>query len=328
MDLPFRPRRLRRTAPIRDLVAESTLAITDFVQPIFIIPGQNLKEPISTLPGLYSFSPDTAAEYCFELASIGLNKFLLFGTPKYKDHEGSAAWAPDGVIQEALRLIREVVPEALLIPDLCFCEYTSLGHCGVVTPGKMVPDNDHSLEPLLRQALSLSDAGADGLAPSGMLDGMIGYVRKGLDEKNHQDVFLMSYSVKYASSFYGPFRDAVKIGINGESNCDRSTHQMDYRNSREALREAHLDESQGADIIMVKPALPYLDIIAQLSMRTTLPIAAYQVSGEYASLYLAATAGMFNFDKIMLETLSSIKRAGASIIISYYSERFCKTFKA
>jgi porphobilinogen synthase len=313
-DFP-RLRRLRRTDALRGLVRETSLSTTDLIQPLFIVPGSGVRKEISSLPGQFHLSPDQAPREAEVLLELGIKSVLLFGLPPSKDDTGSAACDRNGVVQSALRELKSRFPELLLTVDLCYCEYTSHGHCGVVVDGDV--DNDQTLELLNQQALSLAEAGADIVAPSGMMDGMIWSLRNALDSAGHSQVVLMSYAAKYSSAFYGPFRDAVE---SAPSFGDRRTYQMDPANSDEALREVAADIEQGADIVMVKPALSYLDIIRRVKDTFNVPVAAYNVSGEFAMLKAAAKQGLIDEERGMMEMLTSIKRAGAKIIISY----FCK----
>lgn len=311
-----RPRRLRRNPIIRELVAETRLSRDMFIYPIFLIPGKNIKNPIPSLPGLFHFSTDKILFEIEECLNIGLNKFLLFGTgePKFED----ARWSYHtlSVVQEALKLIKSRFgKDVYLITDVCSCAYTTHGHCGIIKNGDV--DNDLTLEVLIKMALSHAHAGADMVAPSDMMDGRVGAIREALDKERFEDISIMSYSIKFASAYYGPFRDAA--GSSPEFG-DRKTYQMDFRNSREAMKEADLDEEQGADILMVKPAMAYLDIIKDLSNSTLLPVAAYNVSGEYAMVKLSAQLGLVEEKNLVMENMYALARAGASIIISYHSK--------
>jgi porphobilinogen synthase len=310
-----RPRRLRRTDAIRRLVRETTLAPSNFIYPLFVCPGKGIKRPIESLPGQFHFSVDELVREAEEVARLGIPGVILFGLPEKKDDVGSEAWHPEGVIQRALRAIKKGVPDLSLAVDACFCEYTSHGHCGVVRDGQV--DNDATLENLSRAALSYARAGADLVAPSGMMDGFVGFLRESLDEDGFEQVGLLSYAVKYASAYYGPFRTAVD---SAPAFGDRSGYQMDPANIREAMREVALDAEEGADIVMVKPALAYLDVIAEVRRDFDLPIAAYNVSGEYAMLKAAAEKGWIDYDRAMLETLLSIRRAGADVILTYHAK--------
>jgi porphobilinogen synthase len=311
----YRPRRLRRNSAFRALISETRLNADQFVFPLFVIPGKNQRQEIPSMPGIFRLSIDQLADEARECLKLGIRSVLLFGLPEKKDGVGSGAHAKNGIIQMAIRELKNKVPEILVITDVCLCEYTDHGHCGCLINNDV--DNDSTLEILAKTALSHADAGADMVAPSDMMDGRVAEIRAALDENNHDSVPIMSYSVKYASAFYGPFRDAA--------NCapqfgDRKSYQMDPANSREALREATLDVDEGADILIVKPAVAYLDIISRLREEFDLPIAAYHVSGEYAMIKAAAEKGWIDGDKVMEETLLSIKRAGADIIITYFAK--------
>ena len=320
VDLQFhRFRRLRQTEGLRSLIRETTLNKSDFIQPLFIVPGNSIKNEISSLKDQFHLSVDKAVFEVEELVKLGVTKVLLFGVPTDKDEFGSAASREDGVVQNAVRQIKKNFPEVTIAADLCFCEYTDHGHCGILK-GDYV-DNDATLAHLNKQALSLSEAGADIIAPSGMMDGMIVSLRSALDQEGFEGKILMSYSAKYASAFYGPFRDAVDSTPNFG---DRRTHQMDPANSDEALREVEADISEGADIVMIKPALSYLDVISRVKANFNIPIAAYNVSGEYAMINAAAEKGLIDGERAMLESLLSIKRAGANIIITYFSKAASK----
>jgi porphobilinogen synthase len=317
-----RPRRLRRTPALRRLVRETTLAADNFIYPLFVCPGKGIKREIPSLPGQFHFSVDELAREVTEIAGLGIPGVILFGLPEKKDEVGSEAWHPEGVVQRALRAIRKAVPELALAVDTCFCEYTTHGHCGVIVDGAV--DNDATLENLGRAALSYARAGADLVAPSGMMDGFVGFLRDSLDEDGFEQVGLLAYAAKYASGYYGPFRDAVD---STPAFGDRSGYQMDPANVREAIREVNLDIEEGADIVMVKPALAYLDVIAEVRNDCDLPIAAYNVSGEYAMLKAAAEKGWIDYDRVMLETLLSIRRAGADIILSYHAKEAARLLR-
>ncbi len=310
-----RPRRLRSTDARRTLVREIRLSPRDFVYPIFVREGHDLKEEIPSMPGIHHFSLDRLSSEVEEVARLGIPAILLFGLPGRKDEMGSEAYSEGGIVQRAIRRVREVSGELAILTDVCLCQYTSHGHCGVVRDGEIL--NDESLELLSRTALSHAEAGADFVAPSAMMDHQVGTIRKALDAAGFQKVGIMSYSAKYASSLYGPFREAAD---SAPSFGDRRSYQMDPANAREAMREMRLDESEGADIIMVKPALFYLDIIKEARQRFDLPIAAYNVSGEYSMVKLAAREGLIDEERSMIETLTSIKRAGADIIITYFAK--------
>src|SRR5450432_907946 len=309
-----RPRRLRRTPALRRLVRETTLAPDNFIYPLFVCPGKGVKREISSLPGQFHFSVDELPREAEEIARLGIPGVILFGLPEKKDEVGSEAWHAEGVVQRALRAIKKAVPDLALAVDTCFCEYTTHGHCGVVVNGEI--DNDATLENLGRAALSYARAGADLVAPSGMMDGFVGFLRESLDEDGFEQVALLSYAAKYASCYYGPFRTAVD---STPAFGDRAGYQMDPANVREALREVEQDIEEGADIVMVKPAMPYLDVLWRVKETFGYPTAAYQVSGEYAMLKAAGRNGWIDEPRAMMETLTGIRRAGADIIITYYA---------
>jgi porphobilinogen synthase len=319
MDLPYRPRRLRRREPLRRLVRETHLRPEDFIYPLFVAPGKKLKEPITAMPGVHRWSLDLVADEAKAAWDVGVPAVLLFGLPEQKDDLGSDAGKRSGVVQRAIKQIKKAVPDILVITDVCLCGYTSHGHCGVVHDGEV--DNDATLELLAQVALSHAEAGADIVAPSDMMDGRVLAIREALDEQGFAMTAVMSYAVKYASGFYGPFREAAE---SAPQFGDRRSYQMDPANVREAFREATLDVEEGADIIMVKPALPYLDVISQLRGEIDLPLAAYQVSGEYSMLKAAAANGWLDEKTVMLESLLSIKRAGADMIITYFAKEAAK----
>ncbi|TDX51388.1 porphobilinogen synthase [Orenia marismortui] len=319
MDLIHRPRRLRTTAGIRNLVRETKLNKEDFIYPLFVIGGEGIKEEIPSMPGNYHCSLDQLMIEVEEIVKLGIGGILLFGIPDHKDEIGSSAWSEDGIVQQACRKIKEEYPELLLITDVCLCQYTSHGHCGTLEDGCLL--NDPTLENLAKVALSHAKAGADMVAPSDMMDGRVIAIREKLDQACYDDVAIMSYSAKYASAFYGPFRDAAH---SAPKQGDRKSYQMDPANSDEALREMKLDLDESADIIMVKPALAYLDIIRRAKDNFITPIAAYNVSGEYAMIKAAAEKDWVNEKAIVLEMLTSIKRAGAEIIITYWAKDAAK----
>ena len=309
-----RPRRLRRNPAIRALVRETVLTPRDFVMPLFVVEGSGQKQPIGSMPGQFRYSPDTVGAAAREVWDAGVEGVLLFGIPAHKDALGTASYAKEGVIPRAIRAIAKAAPKLLIITDLCLCEYTDHGHCGLVEKGEVL--NDATIDLLAKQAIVHAAAGAHMVAPSDMMDGRVGFIREELDEAGHEDVAIMSYAVKYASAFYGPFREAAE---SAPAFGDRQTYQMDPANSLEALREAALDEEEGADILMVKPAGPYLDVLRGVREQTDLPVAAYQVSGEYAMIKAAAERGWIDGERAMMESLVGIKRAGADIIISYFA---------
>ncbi len=311
----YRLRRLRRNPVIRNMVRETILTRNDLIQPIFIHYGKGIKNPIPSMPGNYQFSIDQAIPVVKEWWERGIQSIILFGIPEHKDEVGSDSYDENGIIQTSLKALKDAVPEMYIITDVCFCEYTSHGHCGVIKNNDV--DNDPTLALLQKQVISHAQAGADMVAPSGMMDGMIGAIREALDESGFEHIPIMSYAAKYASSFYGPFRDAAE---SAPQFGDRSTYQMDPANSDEAMREVTLDIEEGADIVMVKPALAYLDIIYRVKQEFNMPTAAYQVSGEFSLIKAAAEKGWIDHDRMALESLLSIKRAGADLIISYFAQ--------
>jgi len=313
-NLTHRPRRLRRSAAIRSLVREARLSRDDFVLPLFVCAGKSVRREVSSMPGVFNLSVDEVTEEASSAFDKGVRSVILFGLPEAKDELASGAYAEDGVVQEAIRAIRAAVPELVVIADTCLCEYTSHGHCGVVRGGEVL--NDESLELIARTALSQAEAGADIVGPSAMMDGQVAAIRETLDASGFEQVAIMAYAVKYASAFYGPFREAAD---SAPAFGDRRAYQMDPPNAREAMREAELDYSEGADILMVKPASVYLDILKMVRDRFDVPVAAYHVSGEYALIKAAAQKGWIDEERVMLETLTSIKRAGADIILTYYA---------
>jgi porphobilinogen synthase len=313
-DLLHRPRRLRRTDALRALVRETRLAPEDFVLPLFACAGEKVRREIPSMPGVHNLSVDEIAGEAAAAARLGVKAVILFGLPETKDEAGSGAYHENGIVQQAVRAVRKAAPELVIMTDTCLCEYTSHGHCGVVRDGEVL--NDPSLELLARTAVSQAKAGADVVAPSAMMDGQVGAIRDALDEAGFDQVAVMAYAVKYASGFYGPFREAAD---SAPAFGDRRAYQMDAANLREAMREADLDYSEGADILMVKPATCYLDILSTLREQFDLPLAAYHVSGEYAMIKAAAQKGWIDEERVMMETLTSIKRAGADIILTYYA---------
>lgn len=318
-NLLHRPRRLRTTENLRALVRETRLAPEDFILPLFACPGQNVRREIGSMPGVHNLSVDQITREAEAAYQTGVRGVILFGLPEKKDETATGAYADDGIVQQAVRAIRKSTPEMIVIADTCLCEYTSHGHCGVVREGEVL--NDESLELLARTALSQAEAGAAIVAPSAMMDGQVGAIREALDEAGFEHVAIMAYAVKYASAFYGPFREAAD---SAPAFGDRRAYQMDAANAREALREAELDYSEGADFLMVKPATPYLDILKTLRDRFDLPLAAYHVSGEYAMIKAAAEKGWIDEQRVMMETLTSIKRAGADLILTYYAREAVK----
>jgi porphobilinogen synthase len=318
-NIPLRPRRLRKNESLRRLVRENQVTKDDLIYPLFVRDGNNLKSEITSMPGVYHFSPDTILAEVEELLELGLDRIILFGIPNEKDDIGSDAISENGIIQRTARDIKSRFPEMYLISDVCMCEYTHHGHCGIIENNEV--QNDVTLEYLQKQTISHVEAGVDMVAPSGMMDGMIGAIRSALDAHNFAEIPIMSYAVKYASAFYGPFRDAAE---STPQFGDRKQYQMDPANGREALKEAELDIVEGADILMVKPAMAYMDIIKELKDTTTLPIAAYNVSGEYSMIKATAQKGWINGDNLRDELLLSLKRAGADIIISYFAKEFAQ----
>ncbi|MGQ9746047.1 MAG: porphobilinogen synthase [Dissulfurimicrobium sp.] len=315
----YRPRRLRRSEALRAMVRETELSVKHLVYPLFISPGTGIKDPIDAMPGCFHFSVDSSVEEAKEVFDLGVPAVILFGLPEHKDARGTEAWAQHGVVQKAVSAIKKAVPELIIITDVCLCGYTSHGHCGVISKGEV--ENDATLEALAKISLSHAKAGVDMVAPSDMMDGRVGAIRKVLDEHGFDHIPIMSYAVKYASAFYGPFREAAE---NTPQFGDRRSYQMDPPNQREALREAILDLEEGADILMVKPAMPYMDIIHLLRQEFILPIAAYQVSGEYSMIKAAAQNGWIDEARVMEESLIGIRRAGADIIITYFAKDYAK----
>jgi porphobilinogen synthase len=309
-----RPRRLRRTAALRSLVRETRLAPEDFILPLFACPGESMRREVSSMPGVHNLSVDEIAREAVNAYELGVPGVIVFGLPESKDETATGAYHEDGIVQRAIRAIRKAAPDLIVIADTCLCEYTSHGHCGVVRNGDVL--NDESLELLARTAVSQAQAGADIVAPSAMMDGQVRAIREALDQARLEHIAIMSYAVKFASAFYGPFRDAAG---SAPAFGDRRAYQMDAANAREAMREAELDFAEGADILMVKPAVAYLDILKAVRDRFDLPLAAYHVSGEYALIKAAAQKGWIDEQRVMLETLTSIKRAGADIIITYFA---------
>jgi len=315
----YRPRRMRSNENIRRMVRETKLSPDDFIYPLFVTHGKGVKKEISSMPGNYQQSVDNLVKDCDEVKDLGIPAVILFGIPEHKDEAGSEAYSDDGIVQRAIHAIKSKTPELIVITDVCLCEYTSHGHCGVIKGGKI--ENDATLELLAREALSHAKAGADMVAPSDMMDGRVGAIRKALDSGGFEDTPVMAYAAKYASSFYGPFREAAE---STPQFGDRRSYQMDPPNSREALREVALDIEEGADIVMVKPALPYLDIIYQVKQQFNLPVAAYNVSGEFSMIKAAAQMGWLDGERAMMESLTSIKRAGADLILTYFAKEAAK----
>ncbi len=322
MEIIKRPRRLRGSEGIRNLVRETNISLHDLIYPLFVVEGEGIKNEISSMPGVFHYSIDNLLLELEEIQNLGIQGVLLFGVTDKKDEFGSEAYNDDGLVQRAIRIAKGRFPKILFIADVCLCEYTSHGHCGMIHENKIL--NDSSVELLVKSAVSYAKAGADIIAPSDMMDSRIGAIRKGLDENGFEDISIMSYSVKFASSFYGPFRDAAQ---SAPAFGNRKTYQMDYCNKKEALREVQLDIEEGADIIMVKPALSYLDIINEVNNNFNVPVAAYNVSGEYSMIKAAAEKGWIDEKKAVLESIISIKRAGAKIIITYFAKQIALWLK-
>ncbi len=310
-----RMRRLRRSEALRRLVGETRLSVQSLVDPLFVVPGEGVRRETSSMPGVFNLSVDELVKECTEIKRLGLPAVMLFGIPETKDEAASGAYAEDGIIQQAVRAVKKEVPGLLVITDVCLCEYTSHGHCGKVEGGEIA--NDPSLELLAKAALSHARAGADIVAPSDMMDGRVAAIRQALDVNGFENTPILSYAAKYASAFYGPFREAAQ---SAPQFGDRRSHQMDPTNAEEALREVALDIEEGADIIMVKPALPYLDVIRRVRDTFHVPVAAYNVSGEYSMLHAAARLGWLDLERVMLESVTAIQRAGAQIILTYFAK--------
>jgi porphobilinogen synthase len=309
-----RMRRLRRSEALRRMVRETRLSADNLIQPLFVVPGQGVRKPVTSMPGVAQLSVDNTVREAEKAVKAGVPAVILFGIPDQKDAEGSSSWSEDGIVQRAARALKKELPELVVVADLCFCEYTSHGHCGVIEHNDV--HNDRTLPNLGKQAVALAQSGCDIVAPSGMMDGMVGAIRKALDESGHAQLPIMSYSVKFASAYYGPFREAAE---STPAFGDRRTYQMDPANAREALREARLDVEEGADILMVKPALAYLDLIRDLREHFEHPIAAYNVSGEMSMVEAAAQLGYLDRKRTILETLTSMRRAGADLILTYWA---------
>ena len=316
MDFPkYRPRRLRRNERIRELIRETTISPKNLIYPLFVGPGKDRAQPVSSMPGVAQLSVDRAVIECQEVHALGIPAVILFGIPERKDALGSEAYADAGVVQQAIRAIKEKLPELLVITDVCLCEYTDHGHCGVVKNGDV--DNDATLELLAKEALSHARAGADIVGPSDMMDGRVGAIRHALDQKGFENVAIMAYAAKYASGFYGPFREAAE---STPQFGDRRSYQMDPANSDEALREVALDIREGADIVMVKPAMAYLDIVYRVKQKFGYPVAAYNVSGEFSMIKAAGQNGWIDEQRVMMEVLFAIRRAGADMILTYFAK--------
>ncbi len=315
----YRPRRLRKNSIVRELVAETKLSVDDFIYPMFVMPGKNKRVQVNSMPGIYKQTIDNLIKEIREVKKLGIKAILLFGIPSHKDELGSEGYDKDGIIQRAVREIKKKNKDVIVITDVCMCEYTSHGHCGIIKDGDV--DNDETLAHLAHMSLTHAEAGADIVAPSDMMDGRVGVIREELDENGFENVAIMSYSAKYASAFYGPFREAAE---SPPQFGDRRTYQMDPPNVREAIREIELDIQEGADIVMVKPALPYLDVLRAAREEFDHPVAAYQVSGEYSMVKAAGKLGWIDEELVMMETLVSIKRAGADLILTYFAKDAAK----
>jgi porphobilinogen synthase len=315
-------RRLRMNDHLRSMVRETVLTTNDFIYPLFIVPGEKIRKPVSSMPGVYQLSIDEAVKECTDVFKLGIPAVILFGIPEHKDEKASEAYNDNGIIQRAIKKIKQELPDLMVITDVCLCEYTSHGHCGIVKDGQIL--NDESVELIAKEALSHARAGADMVAPSDMFDGRVGAIRSILDENDFHNLPIMSYAAKYASAYYGPFREAAE---STPQFGDRRSHQMDPGNSEEALREVEQDIAEGADIVMVKPALPYLDIIRRVKDTFGMPTAAYNVSGEYAMIKAAAEKGWIDGERAMMECLLSIKRAGADLILTYFAKEAAEVLK-
>jgi porphobilinogen synthase len=311
----YRPRRLRRNESFRRMIRETILSVDNLIYPMFVVSGKGIRRPITSMPGIFQLSIDELIKEAREVLSLHIPAIMLFGIPEKKDEKASGAYDPHGIIQQAMNTLKEKVPELIVIGDVCLCEYMSHGHCGIIQGDEV--DNDATLELLARTALAQAKAGADMVAPSDMMDGRVAEIRQALDENGFEQIPIMAYSAKYASAFYGPFREAAE---SAPKFGDRKGYQMDPANSREAIREVTLDVEEGADIIMVKPALPYLDVICRVREEFDLPVAAYHVSGEYAMIKAAAKQGWLDENKVMMESLLSIRRAGADLILTYFAK--------
>ncbi|MFH1808889.1 MAG: porphobilinogen synthase [Pseudomonadota bacterium] len=323
----YRPRRMRRTETLRRMVRETRLSADNLVLPLFVVPGQGVEQAVASMPGVRRGSPDKVAEQAATAFDAGVPAVILFGIPDHKDAQGSSAWDDEGVVQQAIRRIKKVRPEGVVITDVCMCEYTDHGHCGQITRGpggQLMVDNDATLELLANEALSHAKAGADIVAPSDMMDGRVGFLREALDEKGFDQVAIMAYAAKYASAFYGPFRDAAE---SAPQEGDRRGYQMDPCNALEAMREIAMDIEEGADLVMVKPAHTYLDILYAARQEFDHPLAAYHVSGEYSMICAAAERGWLDLERAMMEALCSIHRAGADLILTYWAVEAAKRLR-
>jgi porphobilinogen synthase len=317
-----RPRRLRRTEALRSMVRETTLSASNLMVPLFVCPGNGVRKEILSLPGQYHLSVDQLGGEAEEIAKLGIPSVMLFGLPEKKDSVGSEAWHPEGIVQRAIRALKKATPDLCVAADCCLCEYTTHGHCGNLVDKKSGEvDNDATLENLARVAVAQANAGADIVAPSGMMDGTIGFLRDALDEADHEKAILLAYAVKYASAYYGPFRAAAD---SAPACGDRRGYQMDPANIREAIREVELDVEEGADMVMVKPALAYLDVVAEIRREFDIPVAAFNVSGEYLMLKAAAEKGFLDYDRAIVETLTSVRRAGADLVVTYHAKEVAK----
>ncbi|OGP98115.1 MAG: delta-aminolevulinic acid dehydratase [Deltaproteobacteria bacterium RBG_19FT_COMBO_52_11] len=319
----YRPRRLRKNETLRRMIRETKLSVDDFIFPLFVTHGRGIRNEISSMPGIAQLSVDLAVKEAEEVYKLGIPAVILFGIPKKKDLRGKEAYARSGIIQQAIRAIKNKLPEMVVITDVCLCEYTSHGHCGLVVKGQV--DNDATLKLLAKMSLSHAEAGADMVAPSDMMDGRVKIIREALDQNGFEDIPIMSYAAKHASGFYGPFREAAE---STPQFGDRKSYQMDPANAREAIRETALDVQEGADIIMVKPALPYLDIIRAVREEFNLPVGAYNVSGEYSMIKAAAQRGWIEEERVMMEVLTGIKRAGADLILTYFAKDAARLLKS
>jgi porphobilinogen synthase len=308
-------RRLRYSSILRDMIRETALSKNDLIYPLFVVPGSNVKNPVKSMPGVFQFSVENLVEECKIVRDLGIPAVILFGIPEHKDEQGSEAYSPNGIIQKAIRAIKKEVNNLLLITDVCLCEYTSHGHCGVLSGEEIL--NDETIALLAKEAVSHVEAGANMVAPSDMMDGRVYAIRKALDYKGYTKIPIMSYAAKYASAYYGPFRDAAE---SAPAFGDRKSHQMDIGNINEAVREVEADIEEGADIVMVKPAGPYLDVIRKVKEKFGMPTAAYQVSGEYSMIKAAGMNGWIDEERVMIESLTSIKRAGADLILTYFAK--------